>query len=62
MRPTTLLAPLTLAASSSAWARAPNGVWVANNVVYMIGNVQVHEACTKMNTNQYWGSGGCALG
>lgn len=70
------------------WAKAADGVWVANNVVYpQVGNCKyshwspeswktswrrytngiwhsldknVHESCTRMNSNIVLTSGGCA--
>lgn len=40
MRFTTILVPtvLSFAAGCSAWAQAPNGVWVANDNDYQFGD------------------------
>ncbi|KAK3395322.1 hypothetical protein B0H63DRAFT_534079 [Podospora didyma] len=45
-----------------AWAKAGNGVWVANNKVYpQVGSYKnVHESCTRMNSNIVLTSGDCA--
>ncbi|KAK5656743.1 hypothetical protein OQA88_4291 [Cercophora sp. LCS_1] len=49
-------------AGAFGWAKAANGVWVANNKVYgQVGSYKnVHEACTRMNTNTVLTSGECA--
>ncbi|KAF6801242.1 hypothetical protein CSOJ01_11892 [Colletotrichum sojae] len=44
-------AVLSFAVSTYAWAQAGDGTWVANNVVYNIRGSQVHESCTRRNTN-----------
>ncbi|KAH8760633.1 hypothetical protein BGZ57DRAFT_879761 [Hyaloscypha finlandica] len=56
---------LTLALAPAgvlAWAQAGNGVWVANNVWYSrVGNYNnVHESCTRMNSQIVLTSGDCA--
>ncbi|KAF3018856.1 hypothetical protein E8E14_007364 [Neopestalotiopsis sp. 37M] len=62
MRFTSIIASTAavFATSSYAWAKDANGVWVANNVVYNIRGTQVHEACTRMNTETILNSGACA--
>ncbi|KAF2819560.1 hypothetical protein CC86DRAFT_131299 [Ophiobolus disseminans] len=60
MRVTSIIIPLSLAAYCSAWAQAKDGTWVANDVAHIIRGAFVHEACTRMNTNDYWKSGPCA--
>ncbi|KAJ4163048.1 hypothetical protein NW754_014471 [Fusarium falciforme] len=37
---------------SSAWTQDANKVWTANNNWYWIRGDYVHEACTRMNTEQ----------
>ncbi|KAK5698346.1 hypothetical protein LTR17_023753 [Elasticomyces elasticus] len=58
MYPSAILASICLAfaGGAHAWAQAGNGVWVANNVKYsnLAGHSVVHEACTKMNTNEVY--------
>ncbi|KAL8710181.1 MAG: hypothetical protein Q9220_005264 [cf. Caloplaca sp. 1 TL-2023] len=59
---TSLLVPaaaatLFLATGCNAWAKAANGVWVANNTYYNIRGATVHEACTTMNTNDIHAGG-----
>ncbi|GJC78126.1 hypothetical protein ColLi_00964 [Colletotrichum liriopes] len=51
---------LSFAASCYAWAQAADGTWVANNVVHNIRGSNVHEACTRMNTQEFWATGDCA--
>ncbi|KAF2819561.1 hypothetical protein CC86DRAFT_412866 [Ophiobolus disseminans] len=61
MRFAAILAPLSLAGYCSAWAQqGGTGIWVANNVWHRIGEIYVHEACTKMGTQEFWRSGHCA--
>ncbi|KAI5211372.1 hypothetical protein AUEXF2481DRAFT_209426 [Aureobasidium subglaciale EXF-2481] len=44
------------------WAQAANGVWVASNTWYgRVGNYNnVHESCTRMNSQTVLTSGECA--
>ncbi|WYZ43402.1 hypothetical protein EsH8_VI_001101 [Colletotrichum jinshuiense] len=51
---------LSFAASCHAWAQAADGTWVANNVVYNIRGSNVHEACTRRNTEEIVATGPCA--
>ncbi|THW98738.1 hypothetical protein D6D13_10528 [Aureobasidium pullulans] len=56
---------LTLALAPAGvvgWAQAANGVWVASNTWYpRVGNYNnVHESCTRMNSNIVLTSGECA--
>ncbi|KAH7174938.1 uncharacterized protein B0J16DRAFT_349350 [Fusarium flagelliforme] len=62
MRFFTLALPVTLSLinGADAWAQAADGVWVANNQWYTIGGTRVHEACTRMNTQDILYGAGCA--
>ncbi|KAI0178123.1 hypothetical protein BJ166DRAFT_620034 [Pestalotiopsis sp. NC0098] len=62
MRFSALIIPtaLSFASGSYAWTQDANGVWVANNNIYNIRGIQVHEACTRMNTETILNSGACA--
>jgi hypothetical protein len=65
MQFTTLIISTVLAlapAGALAWAKNGQGVWTANNVVYSrVGNYNnVHESCTRMNSNIVLTSGDCA--
>ncbi|KAF6808026.1 hypothetical protein CPLU01_12337 [Colletotrichum plurivorum] len=51
---------LCYVAGTHAWAQAADGTWVANNVVHNIYGSQVHEACTRMNTNDILVAVDCA--
>ncbi|KAK8101918.1 uncharacterized protein PG998_006672 [Apiospora kogelbergensis] len=61
---TIIAAALAFATGSAAWAQDQNGVWVANNTWYTIRGAPVHEACTRMNSEDihfegcaYWTDG-----
>ncbi|KAK0640576.1 hypothetical protein B0T16DRAFT_460750 [Cercophora newfieldiana] len=59
MQITFLAATLALLSAPTAvlgWAKAANGVWVANNNWYSrVGNFNnVHESCTRMNSQQVY--------
>ncbi|KAH7118663.1 hypothetical protein B0J13DRAFT_680976 [Dactylonectria estremocensis] len=50
----TLVAALSLAVGTNAWAQAADGTWVANNYIHTFNNgLRVHEACTWMNTQDH---------
>ncbi|KAK4038954.1 hypothetical protein C8A01DRAFT_37069 [Parachaetomium inaequale] len=54
-------AVLSLAGGSQAWSQDPrNGIWVANNIMYNIRDMWVHESCTRMNTDTVLSSGSCS--
>ncbi|KAL0930662.1 uncharacterized protein CTRU02_214737 [Colletotrichum truncatum] len=60
-----IFATVTYAVGTYAWAQAADGRWIANNQVYNIRGSQVHEACTRRNTDEilaavpceYWTDG-----
>ncbi|KAK3357836.1 hypothetical protein B0T25DRAFT_604912 [Lasiosphaeria hispida] len=65
MHYTTLLLSTALAIAPAGvlgWAQAANGVWVVSNTWYpRVGNYNnVHESCTRMNSNIVLTSGDCA--
>ncbi|KAK3329244.1 hypothetical protein B0H66DRAFT_596840 [Apodospora peruviana] len=57
-----LATALSFAGSSSAWAQAADGTWVANNNWYYLPyknypRTSVHESCTYRNTNNVHNDG-----
>lgn len=65
MQFTTLILSTVLALAPTetlAWAKSGDGVWTANNVWYgRVGNYNnVHESCTRMNSQIVLTSGDCA--